>query len=955
MSFLTHSIVIKRNTHRQAHTDWFSRHLALESLEDRTLLTGTMIGLGDLPGGAFYSNAYDVSADGTVVVGVSEGANGNEAFRWTAETGMVGLGDLAGGEFRSVAQGVSADGSVIVGYSDSANGREAFIWTAETGMVGLGDLPGGDFSSEAQAVSADGTVVVGNSDTADTNGSHAFRWTAETGMVDLGEFPGGRNESSASAVSADGTVIVGTSDGQIGNEAFRWTSESGLVGLGDFPGGLFNSAALGVSADGAVVVGRGRLANVDGSSDTEAFRWTVETGLVSIDNQPNTRSSSEARDVSDDGSVIVGRWGAPAGEPDGAFRWTEETGIVVIGKLPGGGDFSIARAVSGDGSVIVGQSESANGDEAFIWIADSTNTVSINNISQPEGDADSSDFEFAVTRTGDTSTQLMVDWTTANGTAIAGEDYTADSGTLVFDPGITSLPITISVNGDSTPENDENFFVNLTAVTGDATIGNGQGTGTIENDDAPPGPAAITVTDNSGADGDAQLRFSTPLSQYRSGAVDSFYVRPGFADGAHYIDITNSGEAPLTLFEIQINAPDVTTDVTLTSSSADDIVLAPGATQRVNLNFTPTLPTNANHQGHDFLMPAGLVILSNAANAPSMQISLQGTSTFASDLTYDGSVNFGDLGVFNVNFGLDSQSPGWDPTADITGDGAMNFNDLGVFNVEFGLELQGQPTEGTASAFASSATTTNGDYPWQAPQNAVGDTPGSMTSVVVDRNEVSDPLRLTKFGFNIPVGATIAGIEVTLLTTGSDEPDGGHGVSLSKDGTIAAGSTNVVSGSWSTGTVTIGGPSELWGTTWTAAELNTANFGLIIQIESGSNGDTFQLFSAQVEVTYTSGGGFHAGLQTSELSQQFNASPTLQTESVSTSLLADDEQALAEEIARRMYFAPQKSDEPAVINNTLNEFDAVYEELGGGGDESDDLDWLFDLDAEFLADAMLHA
>ena len=39
-------------------------------------------GLGDLPGGSFYSTAYGVSADGSVVVGLSGSASGPEAFRW---------------------------------------------------------------------------------------------------------------------------------------------------------------------------------------------------------------------------------------------------------------------------------------------------------------------------------------------------------------------------------------------------------------------------------------------------------------------------------------------------------------------------------------------------------------------------------------------------------------------------------------------------------------------------------------------------------------------------------------------------------------------------------------------------------------------------------------------------------------------------------------------------------
>ena len=45
-----------------------------------------------------------------------------EAFRWTTGGGMVGLGDLPGGNFYSDADGVSGDGSVVVGCSDSASG-----------------------------------------------------------------------------------------------------------------------------------------------------------------------------------------------------------------------------------------------------------------------------------------------------------------------------------------------------------------------------------------------------------------------------------------------------------------------------------------------------------------------------------------------------------------------------------------------------------------------------------------------------------------------------------------------------------------------------------------------------------------------------------------------------------------------------------------------------------------
>jgi probable HAF family extracellular repeat protein len=116
-------------------------------------------GLGD------HSRSKDISLDGSTVVGLRVFGS-TEAFLWTEEHGMVGLGDLSGGDFYSNAEGVSADGSIVVGFSRSGSGREACLWTQYDGMVGLGDLPGGVFDSVAFGISADRSTVVGfsNSD-----------------------------------------------------------------------------------------------------------------------------------------------------------------------------------------------------------------------------------------------------------------------------------------------------------------------------------------------------------------------------------------------------------------------------------------------------------------------------------------------------------------------------------------------------------------------------------------------------------------------------------------------------------------------------------------------------------------------------------------------------------------------------------------------------------------------
>lgn len=82
---------------------------------------------------------------------------------------MAGLGDLPGGFFSSQAFGASADGSIVVGFSNSAAGDEAFIWDAAFGMRSLRDVltaQGDDLAgwrlTQAFAISADGTTIVGS-------------------------------------------------------------------------------------------------------------------------------------------------------------------------------------------------------------------------------------------------------------------------------------------------------------------------------------------------------------------------------------------------------------------------------------------------------------------------------------------------------------------------------------------------------------------------------------------------------------------------------------------------------------------------------------------------------------------------------------------------------------------------------------------------------------------------
>jgi uncharacterized membrane protein len=272
--------------------------------------------------------------------------------------GFIPLGDLPGGDFYSRASAVSADGSTVVGDSMSATGFDAFKWTEATGIVRLVTF-GTNGVTDATSVSGDGKIIVGNT-YANLNSytdSDPFIYSDVAGFSSLSSC-GCHGSSSKITVSDDGTTVVGS--GANGNAfAFRWTAQTGPVSLGDFPGGNNISQALDVTPDGRVVVGGG---NPPGP--VQGFRWTEGTGLVSLGSLMYT-----AYAISADGSAIAGV-GFKNGQ-QGSVRWTEQEGAVWLGNLPvlQGNPEGFADDISADGSVIVGGSGGDFKFQAFRWTA----------------------------------------------------------------------------------------------------------------------------------------------------------------------------------------------------------------------------------------------------------------------------------------------------------------------------------------------------------------------------------------------------------------------------------------------------------------------------------------------------------------------------------------------------------------------------------------------------------
>jgi len=179
-------------------------------------------------------------------------------------------------------------------------------------------------------------------------------------------------------------------------------------------------------------------------------------------------------------------------------------------------------------------------------------TLTINDVTVLEGNSGSSNATFTVSLSKAVGQQVTVKYATADGTppneATAGSDYTALAlTTLTFTAGQVEKQINVSVQGGTSNEPDETFFVNLSAPT-NATLGTkSQGVGTILNDDGPGtlqfsaatytvgeggGTATITVRRTNGNKGAVGVTFTTSNGSATAGS-DYTAVNQvvNFADG----------------------------------------------------------------------------------------------------------------------------------------------------------------------------------------------------------------------------------------------------------------------------------------------------------------------------------------------------------------------------------------------------------------------------------------
>jgi len=231
-----------------------------------------------------------------------------------------------------------------------------------------------------------------------------------------------------------------------------------------------------ISADGRYVVFSSSASNLvpgDTNNVSDIFVADLSTGTiervsVASDGTEANAGSSFAASISADGRYVAYYSSASnlvAGDTNGADdvfvfdRQTHTTTRVSLdvngGQSQGASLLNGPPGISADGSIIAYSSNAANlvpGDtngiaDLFVAVRDAGTGVSIADVTTGEGNSGTHNAVFTITLSKPALITTTVSWTTADGSAKAGEDYAASSGTVTFNPGDVSKTINVPVMG----------------------------------------------------------------------------------------------------------------------------------------------------------------------------------------------------------------------------------------------------------------------------------------------------------------------------------------------------------------------------------------------------------------------------------------------------------------------------------------------------------------------------
>ena len=331
--------------------------------------------------------------------------------------------------------------------------------------------------------------------------SVSFEWatspgTATAGTDYVGANGGGTIPAGSSSTSVDVTVNGDALDED--DETLTVTlSNGGNVTIDD------ESGTGTITDDDPLVVA--------GIADASTDEGDVGTSVLTFD---VTLSSASAKTVTVDWATQDGLAGAPS-------DYEAASGTVTF--VPGDTSETASVTINGDGVaeldeefhvILSAPSNATLGDASGTGTIVDDELMPVIDIDEPsiaEGLSGTTTLTFAVTLSHPSAFPVSADWTTTPGTAADGSDFVAASGTVNFAAMDTSETVQVAVNGDGTYELDETVLLDLVNAQG-APVGDPEGVGTIQNDDAAPVLTVADVAKKEGKAGTSMLSFVVTLT-----------------------------------------------------------------------------------------------------------------------------------------------------------------------------------------------------------------------------------------------------------------------------------------------------------------------------------------------------------------------------------------------------------------------------------------------------------
>jgi hypothetical protein len=351
----------------------------------------------------------------------------------------------------------------------------------DTGNGDLADVNGDGKADLLTARTAENMVGVslGNGD---GTFQPALAYAVGTSPADLavGDFNGdGRPDLvTANSGSDDVSLLLGNGDGTFRSaQHFATGAGPSSVAAADFDGDgrldliAGNGSSISALLNDSPYVSITDVKVTEGNSGAVSATFTVSLSAAS--NAPVTVHYSTANGTATAGSDYQSQSGALTFAPG---ETTKTITVPVTGdRLGESNETFFVNLSTTDAIPIDGQ--------GIGTIVDDEPRITINDVARQEGPRGGQTlFVFTVSLSSAYDAPVTVNFTTANGTAEARQDYQAQSGTLTFAPGETTKTITIVVKGDNKKEANETFFLNLGGAV-NAFVLDGQGVGTILDDD----------------------------------------------------------------------------------------------------------------------------------------------------------------------------------------------------------------------------------------------------------------------------------------------------------------------------------------------------------------------------------------------------------------------------------------------------------------------------------------